>query len=175
MEWFSICFYACLIFFLLKTIISWVFGEFDVDFDADGDVDFDVSSMFSFKGVLHFALGFFSFLQFAAKFKYTNDAAVTFSVGDYISAILIGILFAFVLFYLYKIMMKLNHYASSEIDIAGCSCTIMINIGNEYYDVLVKTPRGNIKMTLKALPGCSNYKIGSKHTIVKVDGEYIIQ
>ena len=38
--------------FILQFIISWVAGEFDVD------VDFDVSDVVSFKGFIHFFMGF---------------------------------------------------------------------------------------------------------------------
>lgn len=44
--------------FILQFIISWVAGEFDVDVDFDGDADFDVSDVVSFKGFIHFLMGF---------------------------------------------------------------------------------------------------------------------
>ena len=40
--------------FILQFIISWVAGEFDVDFDGDADV----SDVVSFKGFIHFFMGF---------------------------------------------------------------------------------------------------------------------
>ena len=69
MEWYNILFFVTLAFFIIKTIISFVFGDIDIDFDADGDVDFDVSSMLSFKGILHFLLGFSTYLAALARFN----------------------------------------------------------------------------------------------------------
>lgn len=42
--------------FILQFIISWVAGELDVDFD--GDADFDIGDVVSFKGLIHFLMGF---------------------------------------------------------------------------------------------------------------------
>lgn len=41
---------------ILQFIISWVAGELDVDFD--GDADFDIGDVVSFKGLIHFLMGF---------------------------------------------------------------------------------------------------------------------
>ena len=44
--------------FILQFIISWVAGELDVDVDFDGDADFDIGDVVSFKGLIHFLMGF---------------------------------------------------------------------------------------------------------------------
>ena len=78
MAWYYILFFSVVAFFIIKTILSWMFGDVDVDFDADGDIDFDISSMISFKGVLHFLLGFSTYLAATARFDRTYDALGTY-------------------------------------------------------------------------------------------------
>ena len=44
--------------FLLQFVISVFFGDLDMDVDGDANVDFDLGSLFSFKGLVHFLIGF---------------------------------------------------------------------------------------------------------------------
>lgn len=46
--------------FLLQFILSIFFGSMDTDIDvnADGNADIDMSSVLSFKGLIHFCMGF---------------------------------------------------------------------------------------------------------------------
>ena len=46
--------------FIIRFILSWVGGDFDLDMDADGDVD--LGDVVSFKGATHFLMGFFGWL-----------------------------------------------------------------------------------------------------------------
>ena len=188
MAWYYILFFTVFAFFIIKMILTLVLGDtdIDVDFDADGDIDFDLSTVFSFKGVLHFLLGFSSYLSAIAKFK---TDFISFNFNDYIVAVSVGILFMYGLFYLYKLMMKLNHYNSENIDINNYMCTILINNGlvdtdtpasdhsghdHAYsYTVLVNTEVGSRKITL--LSQHENLPIGSEHKIYKnVYGIYYI-
>ena len=63
MDWYYILFVIVFVIFIIKNIISWIAGEIDVDFDLDENIDYDISSMFSFKGIIHFLLGFSSYLS----------------------------------------------------------------------------------------------------------------
>ena len=103
MAWYYILFFAALFFFLIKFTLTLFAGDVDFDVDVDGDVDFDVSSMFSFKGVLHFILGFSSYLSIVAKMNTTSNEVYTFSCSQYIVGACIGVLFMIGLFYLYKL------------------------------------------------------------------------
>ena len=180
MAWYYILFFSVLVFFIIKTIISWTFGDTDIDFDCDGDVDFDVSSMFSFKGVLHFLLGFSTYLAATARFDRTYDAIGTyqFSWLDYLFASIIGIFFSIVLFYLYKLMIKLNHSNDRNINLEGYEATILINNGidsenNSIYTVNVQTENGLRKLNIKS--DKVNLKIGSNHKImIDNNNNYII-
>ena len=173
LEWYNILFFTCLAIFLIKMVITLFLGDADVDFDVDGDVDFDVSSMVSFKGVLHFLLGFSSYLAAVAHFdtSFALFGPYKFSIGDYIMAIGCGFLFMLALFYLYKLMMKLNHYNTDEIDLNGYTCTILgMNFINpddnecSYY-VLVNTPVGSRKINVLAYD--NDLIIGSEHQIYR--------
>ena len=97
MCWFYILFFFTLGIFVLKTLLTIMFGDTDIDFDTDGDVDFDVSSVFSFKGILHFLLGFSSFLSITG---WVNKIT-TFSIYHYVIAFIIGVIFMFGLYYIY--------------------------------------------------------------------------
>lgn len=192
MAWYYILFLFVLSFFLIKMILTLTIGDsdIDVDFDADGDVDFDLSSMFSFKGALHFLLGFSSYLAAIAHFNSTTAALneiYQFTIADYIIAIVIGIIFTYILFQLYKLMMKFNHYNNQNIDVNNYTCTILISNGltdvpgeagkshaHMYsYTVLVNTEIGSRKINV--LSPKSNLEIGSEHKIYKnVQGIYYI-
>ena len=88
--------------FILQFIISWVAGEFDVDVDFDGDADFDVSDVVSFKGFIHFFMGF-----------------------------VIGLVFVFMLYHLYKFCMKLQNLPKDEpkTNLVGRTATIYVHLG----------------------------------------------
>lgn len=181
MAWYYILFLSVFAFFIIKTIISWCFGDTDIDFDCDGDVDFDISSMFSFKGFLHFLLGFSTYLAATARFDraYDNIATYQFTWYHYLFATILGIIFMIGLFYLYKLMMKLNHSNDTISSLQGYDATILINNGYDsskekyVYTVNVITETGNRKLNI-----CSdkeNLKIGSSHPIyINNEGIYII-
>ena len=185
MAWYNILFFAVFTFFILRTIISFAFGDTDVDFDADGDVDYDVSSMLSFKGALHFLLGFSTYLATIARFgknftfvynpdTYDYDKVYHFTTGNYITAIAIGIVFMVILWFLYKLMMKLNHSSNDQVDIHGCYCSILTNLGGGAYKVLVKTHSGTVERVIKSYSYNDSLQIGSEHKIIKTFGEYFI-
>ena len=178
MAWYYILFFSVLAFFLIKTILSCVFGDTDIDFDADGDIDFDVSSMLSFKGVLHFLLGFSTYLAATARFDRTCDALGTyqFTVWHFVIASIIGVGFMVLLWYMYKLMMKLNHSNQENPDFLGCDCSVLTNLGNGRYVVLIKTPLGTFKKTLYHMTNNSHVQVGANLRVAKdtVKNTYVI-
>lgn len=178
MTWYSILFFVTLIYFVIKFVLSLVFGDLDIDFDSDGEIDTDLSSMLSLKGILHFLLGFSSTLYFIAKFNMDNvydySGNYPFSVIDFISAIIIGLIFMVGLFYVYKLVLKLDHSNVNEIDIDGMKCSILINLGNGSYEVLVYTPSGTLKKQVYASDNKDNLPIGTEYTITKYGDKYYI-
>lgn len=87
--------------FIIRFILSWVGGDFDLDMDADGDVD--LGDIVSFKGATHFLMGFFGWLS--AK-SYTTHNVMWY---DYLIAFALGIIFVIILYYVYKFLMKLEN------------------------------------------------------------------
>jgi len=178
MTWYSILFFVTLVYFVIKFILSLVFGDLDIDFDSDGEVDTDVSSMLSLKGILHFLLGFSCTLFFIDKFNmgdvYDYVGDYPFTVMNFISAIIIGLIFMVGLFYVYKLVLKLDHSNVNEMDINGFKCSILINLGNGSYEVLVYTPSGTLKKQVYAVDNKDDLLVGSNHIITKCDNKYYI-
>ncbi|MDR2804938.1 MAG: hypothetical protein LBB85_04750 [Dysgonamonadaceae bacterium] len=94
MTWYEIVLLLSSAFFLISTIGSLLFGGMDVDFDTDIDAGTLLSDIFSFKGLLHFAIGF--------SLTLTLMHEVTFASVAY--GVITGLVFAVVLYYLYKLM-----------------------------------------------------------------------
>lgn len=163
-----IVFFVAFAFFIIKTIISLCLGDVDVDFDSDGDVDFDLSSMFSFKGILHFILGISTYMSIIAKFDpgYTGYGYYNYTWYHYLIGIGIGFLFMFLLFKLYQLMMKLNHSNTKNPNFDNCDCSILINNGGGSYTVLVRTPLGTYKINARANGLIDNLKIGDEYKVI---------
>lgn len=179
MAWYYILFFTALIFFVIKFLLTLIAGDVDFDVDIDGDVDFDMSSLFSFKGVLHFILGFSTYLSLIARYNTNGNEVYTFNISQYIIGICIGLIFSIGLFYLYKLMMKFNHYNNSELDLNGYTCTILgknsVNLdSNEHsYYVLVNTPVGSRKINVLSFN--DNLTIGGEYKIfINEQGIYCI-
>jgi uncharacterized membrane protein len=98
MAWYVIVLIVSAVLFLLTTIGSLFFGELDVDMDADIDFDsgFLLSDVISFKGLIHFAIGFTLALTLMQEFT-----LVSASVG-----VVTGVVFVAVLYYLYKFVFE---------------------------------------------------------------------
>ena len=169
MTWYNILFLSVLGFLLLKSVISWFFGEMEVDVDFDGDSDIDISGMLSFKGLLHFLLGFSTFLS-ATGYSHTNSFTTSyeFSWWMYLIAIVIGAIFMVGLYYLYKMVLKFNHYNTNNPNFDGMSGTIYAKQVQTHspfiqYQILVNTYQGTHKLTAYSL---SDYNVGDEVTII---------
>lgn len=85
--------------FLVQFLLSNIgIGDTDFDVDFDGEADFDASDLLSFKGLIHFAMGFSGWLMVAGKVTVASLAAAS----------VIGFLFMVILYYAYKVCMKFN-------------------------------------------------------------------
>lgn len=98
MEWYYILGIISYGIFIVQFLLSNFGGDTELDVDFDGEGDFDTSSLLSFKGLIHFAMGFSGWLM------------VTKEVNAYTIciAIVIGILFMVLLYYLYKLCMQFH-------------------------------------------------------------------
>ena len=96
MEWYVIVLIVSSALFLLTTIGSLIFGNMDMDMDADMDSGFMLSDVISFKGLVHFAIGFSLSLTLMKEFTVISTIVGTVT----------GIVFVLVLYYLYKLFFE---------------------------------------------------------------------
>lgn len=169
MAWYTILFAVVIALFTAKIILSWTIGDLDMDVDFDGIDDFDISSAFSFKGLLHFLVGFSSYLFMrsnVADIEKINNVA-QFSWVDYIYASICGIILMFVLFYAYKLAMKANTTPELPSDLINNSKGIIyLNLGNGKYSVEAHTAAGTVNVTANYY-GEDNLESGTEVTLIK--------
>lgn len=153
--------------FIIRFILSWIGG----DFDLDGDLDLDVSDVVSFKGLTHFLMGASGWLSVK---QYTTHSIMWY---DYLIAFCVGILFIGMLFQLYKFMMKLECKPTilTGKDLVGHSAIIYNKTAYDgvlyKYDITVNNGNGTIER-----PAVSDqcYQINDVVTIKEYDGAYYI-
>lgn len=148
--WYYILFALSLGWFLFRGLLSLLVGEIEADFDLDGDIDSDLSGLFSFKGLLHFCIGFSTYLS-VVSFMETKSLYVlyNFTTLQYVWAVLVGLGVTLLLFYLYKFTLKADHYSNEQINFDGMKGTIIVNEGNGVFQVNVSTYLGVRKVTVK--------------------------
>lgn len=155
--------------FIIRFILSWVGGDFDLDMDADGDVD--LGDVVSFKGATHFLMGFFSWLSTKLM------TAHVIMWYDYIIAFVIGLTFFIMLLYVYKFMMKLEHrpIILSGKELIGKNAKIYANKGkeNDYYKYIITVYNGNGTLEYDAT-SLKYYSVGDMVHITNYDGAYYI-
>ena len=176
MAWYTILFITVASLFIVKLAISLFAGDIDMDVDFDGDSDFDTSSAFSFKGALHFLLGFSSYLLMRAHTSTINivDGKVQFSAGDFIWAFIVGVLVMVALFYAYKLALKANNSTKDPEDlIDNAKGTIYINLGNGSYSVQAHTPAGTTNVT--AFYSGDELEVGTEVTLEKEGNNIFIK
>ena len=98
--------------FLIQFVVSIFFG----DIDTDVDMDTDIGSVISFKGLTHFCIGM-------GWYMYISQGT---DISSYAVSILVGLVFVFVLWFLYKKAWQLQKENKPEKPEAllGRECTI---------------------------------------------------
>ena len=150
MAWYTILFITVFVLFAVKLIISWSAGDFEMDVDLDGIDDFDASGAFSFKGLVHFLLGFSSYLFLRANMAEVDklNGVAQFGTMDYMMATIVGVILMFALFYGYKLALKANNSSKNPSElINNCKGVIYINLGNGQYSVEAHTLAGTTNVT----------------------------
>jgi prepilin signal peptidase PulO-like enzyme (type II secretory pathway) len=100
MAWYVIVLIVSSALFLLTTVGSLIFGDIDLNADLDFDSGFVLSDFFSFKGLIHFIIGFSLVLTLMHGLTLLSA-----SIG-----VVTGVVFVAVLYYLYKLVFeKLQH------------------------------------------------------------------
>lgn len=153
--------------FLLQFVISVFFGDLDMDVDGDANADFDLGSLFSFKGLVHFLIGF-------------GWTRVLFD-GDtwqmYALAVLVGVMFMLVLFYSYVLAYRLQNLRKPERpqNIVGRAGRVYINVGDGRYTVFVKRDGAERELDVVSESGRTDYKTDQVVTIKEFrDNKYYI-
>jgi len=133
--------------FIIRFILSWVGGDFDLDMDADGDVD--LGDVVSFKGATHFLMGFFGWLSTKLMTAHTIEWY------DYLIGFILGVIFVIILFYIYKFMMKLESKPTILFgkDLIGHQGTIYLrdyedlDTGWKHYTITVNNGNGTVELS----------------------------
>jgi len=135
MAWYVIVLIVSLGMFLLTTIGSLFFGDMDLDADVDVGSGFMVSDVFSFKGLVHFTIGFSLALTLMGEFSLLSA-----TVG-----VITGIVFVLTLYFLYKLMydkLQQNMKYTTEIN----------DVDAEVYFWSEKSKTGEVFITLEGRP-----------------------
>lgn len=85
--------------FVVQFILSIFFGDIDVDIDGDATADTDVSSLVSFKGLVHFGIGFGWMMVLRG-----GEA----TLKNILVAVVTGLVFVFVLWRMYVLVLRLQ-------------------------------------------------------------------
>ena len=141
--------------FLLQFIVSIFFGEIDTDVDMDTDI----GSVISFKGLTHFCIGM-------GWYMYISQGT---DISSYAVGILVGLVFVFVLWFLYKKAWQLQKENKPEKPEAllGRECTIYAHDGDRYV-VQIAVNGALREMDVRSLEN-RKYQTGDRTTIVKVE------
>jgi len=139
MAWYVILLIVSSGLFLLTTIGSLFWGDVDVDLDLNADLDlgsgFLLSDVISFKGLVHFAIGFSLTLTLMGEFS-----MLSVTIG-----VITGVVFVMVLYYLYKFAFEKLHQSikyTNEI----------VDMDAEVYYWDDKSKTGEVFVTLEGRP-----------------------
>ena len=156
--------------FIIRFILSWVGGDFDIDVDTD----LDLGDVVSFKGVTHFLMGFFGWLSVKS---FTTHNVMWY---DYLIAFVLGVIFVIILYYVYKFLMKLENKPQvlSGKDFIGSTAKVYLVLSTIDADTLFKyvitvnNGTGTVEIPAKSR---ESYKTGDSVVIKDyVNAYYII-
>lgn len=139
MKWYYILGIVSYGIFVFQFLLNLIGGHTDIDVDFDGDSDIDTSTLFSFKGFVHFCMGFSGWLCLQG-----NSDPLNLYV-----AVVIGILFTVALYYIYKLCAKLKHEPTLKegLDLVGSSVNITY-VSENGHDC-IGSPVGEVYRELK--------------------------
>ena len=123
MEWYYILGIISYSIFIIQFILSnFGFLETELDVDFDGDADFSVNDLLSFKGLIHFAMGFSGWLMLTGK---VTALTISCACGA-------GLIFMVILYFVYKLCMKFNSEPTtkSKTDLIGEVVIVYIPLPN---------------------------------------------
>ena len=136
---------ACvsLLLILIKLLLTVFGGIGDFDVDGDGDIDFDSSIFLSPKGIISFLAGSSWYLVLINKDKL--------GLGDYLVAILIGIVVVAFIALLYWSLYKLakENVEESGEELVGRSVEIYLKTGENQYDAFVTKNGARVSISVQ--------------------------
>ncbi len=153
--------------FLVQFLMSVFMGDIDVDLDGDATVDTDVSSIISFKGLTHFGIGFGWSMVLAGKMTWLS----------LLVAVVVGLVFMFVLWKTYKFAYSLQktNYSEKPEALVGREATIYVNRHDGRYIVLSQFNGAKREFDVISVSGRLDYATGEHVTIEKYEeGKYYI-
>lgn len=134
--------------FLIQFIVSIFFGDLDTDLETSPDLD--LGSMISFKGLTHFCIGMGWYMYISGG----TDAA------SYGTGVATGLIFVFILWFLYKKAYQLQKENKPEKNeaLVGRECTIYTHNGNRF--VVQIAINGALREREVRSLGDKNYRTG---------------
>lgn len=163
MEWYYILGIVSYGIFLLQFCLSFIGGDIDVDFDREADFSF--SDLISFKGLIHFLMGFSGWLM-------TTQRVTPFNI---VVACIIGFALVLILYYVYKLALNLQSIPTRKcgIELIGSTVTIYITMEDISENYCICTIcNGGITEEISCV---APVKVGDKRIILNYkNGIYLI-
>ena len=161
--------------FLTQFVISMLGGsdmDTDIDFDGDGFGELSWNDIFSFKGIIHFLMGFAGWLSLRSM----NGISLT--IFDYVVALVLGIVFVVVLIFVGRLLLKLKHEPTGQEtqDFVGHNGVVTIVCDDEEFAYYVTIPDfGGYELKVYSYSN-TKHSLGDEITILTMsDGKYYIQ
>ena len=146
--------------FVIQFLLSILGSDLDTDIDNASDLSMSLSDIISFKVITHFILGY---------------SLNTYFSGSHLVGVVIGSFFFIVLFYVYKLLLKLKQemvYECPE-DLHGREVEIVCRSGKNHSLVNILKNGRQEQMRVRCLSG-KTYKNGDKVNIKYEEGELSI-
>lgn len=166
----QICYYATIIawgIFILRFLISQVFG---VDFDFDFDFGLGIGDFISLKGITHFIIGSGTYLSI--KFYY----GIFNGIVDYAIALVLGVVCMTLLYFLYKLMFKLEtkpRLLTGDALVGKSARVNSITKADSPYEYLIDSTNGVGSVELKAQSN-KLYKVGEEVVILQFTNNFYL-
>lgn len=148
--------------FVVQFILTVFFGDVDVDVDGDATADADVSSIVSFKGLVHFCIGFGWMMVLS------GDEATLTSV---LTSTVTGLVFVIVLWRLYVLAYRLQKITGTERPdaLVGRYGTVYNNMGDGRYIVQIEYNGARRELDVVSESQRTDYKTGERVTVERFE------